>query len=185
MTVFLVAVVVVLLLAAALRLWLTANRLDRLHVRTEAAWAALDGAMARRIVAAKAIAAAGGLEPERAALLRGLARQADSANRDFRADAENDLTRALGALPATVDDELLAELVDAQERLTLARRFYNDAVRDTRALRDKRFTRMFRLAGSAALPDYFEIAELGPFGRPGEPGEPGETVTDVAGSPTR
>ncbi|WP_212753808.1 hypothetical protein [Nakamurella aerolata] len=179
MTVFLVVVVVVLLLAAALRLWLTANRLDRLHVRTEAAWAALDGAMARRIVATRAIAAAGGLEPERAAVLRGLARQADTANRDFRADAENDLTRALAVLPPTVDEELLAELFDAQERLSLARRFYNDAVRDTRALRDKRFTKLFRLAGSAALPDYFEISELRPLGRPDD------SVTDVAGSPTR
>ncbi|MGB3444922.1 MAG: NUDIX hydrolase, partial [Actinophytocola sp.] len=37
-----------------LGLWLaaTANRLDRLHVRTDAAWAALDAALARRAVVA-------------------------------------------------------------------------------------------------------------------------------------
>ncbi len=157
-----IAIVVLLLLIAALRLWLTANRLDRLHVRTEAAWAALEGALSRRVVAARAVAAAGGLEPERAAMLRGLARQADSADRAHRADAENDLSRALAALPGCVPAELNGELADAQQRLTLARRFYNDAVRDTRALRAAWFTRFFRLAGSAALPEYFEIAELHP-----------------------
>ena len=61
MTTAVVVVLVVLLLFAALRLWITANRLDRLHVRTEAAWSALEGALARRIVATRAVAAAGGL----------------------------------------------------------------------------------------------------------------------------
>ena len=51
MTTVVVVVLVFLLLVAALRLWTTANRLDRLHVRTEAAWSALEGALARRIVA--------------------------------------------------------------------------------------------------------------------------------------
>lgn len=162
MTTTVIVIVIVVLLLAALRLWLTANRLDRLHVRTEAAWAALEGALSRRVVAARAVAAAGGLEPERAALLRGLARQADSAGRSRRAAAETDLSRALSALPATVPPELLGELVDAQERLTLARRFYNDAVRDTVALRQAGFTRFFRLAGSAAMPEVFEIADLLP-----------------------
>ena len=62
MTTVVVVVLVVLLLVAALRLWITANRLDRLHVRTEAAWSALEGALARRIVATRAVAAAGGLD---------------------------------------------------------------------------------------------------------------------------
>ena len=56
----------------------------------------------------------------------------------------------------------------------LARRFYNDAVRDTRALRAVLFTRIFGLAGRAALPDYFEIAEYPAPHRPAEPGpQPG------------
>jgi 8-oxo-dGTP pyrophosphatase MutT (NUDIX family) len=154
-----IVLVVVLLLIAALRLWLTANRLDRLHVRTEAAWVALEGALSRRVVAARAMAAAGGLVPERAALLRGAARRADSADRAHRADAENDLSRALAALPADVPPDLAGELADANERVVLARRFYNDAVRDTLALRSGWFTRFFRLAGRAKAPQYFEIAE--------------------------
>lgn len=176
MTTTIIVIVVVVLLLAALRLWLTANRLDRLHVRTEAAWAALEGALSRRVVAARALAAAGGLPPERAALLRGLARQADIADRSRRADAENDLSRSLAGLPTGVPEDLLGELADAQERLTLARRFYNDAVRDTKALRQAQFTRFFRLAGSAAMPEYFEIAEFHP--------QPVEPATVPTGSTT-
>jgi hypothetical protein len=150
---------VLLLLFAALRLWITANRLDRLHVRTEAAWSALEGALARRIVATRAVSAAGGLDPPQADELRRLADVADNADRAHRADAENDLSRALSTVPAAAEPELAAELADAVERVLLARRFYNDAVRDTRALRAVLFTRVFGLAGRAAMPDYFEIAE--------------------------
>lgn len=159
MTTVIVVVLVVLLLIAALRLWLTANRLDRLHVRTEAAWSALEGALARRIVATRAVAAAGGLDHAQAEQLRRLADVADHADRAHRADAENDLSRALSTIPAASEPELAAELADAAERVVLARRFYNDAVRDTRALRAVLFTRVFGLAGRAAMPDYFEIAE--------------------------
>lgn len=159
MTTVIVVVIVVLLLAAALRLWSTANRMDRLHVRTDAAWAALEGALARRIVATRAVAAAGGLEHEQADEMRRLADTADNADRQHRADAENDLARALSTMPSVTRPELAVELADAAERVVLARRFYNDAVRDTRALRAEWFTRMFGLAGRTALPDYFEIAE--------------------------
>ncbi len=159
MTTVLVVVLLVVLLLAALRLWLTANRLDRLHVRTEAAWAALEGALSRRIVATRAAAAAGAFSGPDGARLRQLTRQADRADRAHRADAENDLSRALATQPPVVEPELAAELLDAGERVALARSFYNDAVRDTRALRAVWFTRLFRLAGRAALPDYFEIVD--------------------------
>ncbi|SDP20955.1 8-oxo-dGTP pyrophosphatase MutT, NUDIX family [Nakamurella panacisegetis] len=164
MTTFVVVVLLVVLLVAALRLWLTANRLDRLHVRTEAAWQALEGALSRRIVATRAAAAAGAFAEPDADRLRHLTSLADHAPRAGRADAENDLSRALAAQPPVVEPELAAELNDAGERVVLARSFYNDAVRDTRALRAVWFTRMFRLAGRAAMPDYFEIADHVPVG---------------------
>ena len=41
----------------------------------------------------------------------------------------------------------------------LARRFHNDAVRDTLALRERRPVRWLKLGGRAPLPTYFEIAE--------------------------
>jgi len=159
MTTAVVVVLLVVLLVAALRLWSTANRLDRLHVRTEAAWSALEGALARRVVATRAVAAAGGLDHAQAEELRRLADTADTADRRHRADAENDLSRALSAVPPASEPVLDAELADAAERVVLARRFYNDAVRDTRALRAVWFTRVFGLAGRAAMPDYFEIVE--------------------------
>lgn len=164
-----VVILVVLLLFAAFRLWLTANRLDRLHVRTEAAWGALEGALSRRVVAARAVAAAGGLPPAQAAELRRVADAADRSVRATRADAENDLSRVLSLLPPPGEEHLAAELDDAAERVLLARRFYNDAVRDTRALRAVWFTRVFGLAGRAALPEYFEIAESAAKAEAGAP----------------
>ncbi len=140
-------------------MWVTANRLDRLHVRTEAAWVALEGALSRRVAAARTAVAAGAFPAQTSAALRRLTALADRADRAHRADAENDLTRALAELPPIASTELATELADAGERVALARRFYNDAVRDTRALRAARFTRWFRLAGRATLPDYFEIAD--------------------------
>ncbi len=71
---------------------------------------------------------------------------------------------------------LVAELADAEARVLLARRFHNDAVRDTLALRERRAVRMLRLGGTAALPTYFEIVESPDAqavpqvgGQPGEP----------------
>jgi 8-oxo-dGTP pyrophosphatase MutT (NUDIX family) len=61
--------------------------------------------------------------------------------------------------PGSVPAGLIAELADAETRVLLARRFHNDAVRDTLALRERRLVRLFRLAGTATLPTYFEIAE--------------------------
>jgi hypothetical protein len=39
----------------------------------------------------------------------------------------------------------------------LARRFYNDAVRDTRELRGRRLPRLLRLHARRPLPRYFDI----------------------------
>src|ERR1700712_4944074 len=104
-----VVVLLVVLLIAAFRLWLTANRLDRLHVRTEAAWAALEGALSRRIVPTRAAAAAGAFPGPDGDRLRQLTRQADRADRAHRADAENDLSPALASQPPVTAADLAAE----------------------------------------------------------------------------
>lgn len=153
---------VLLLVVAVLGPWLAgvASRLDRLHIRTDAAWAGLDSALARRAVVARALAAAGCLAPADAATLRATADRAEMADPEEREAAENELTRLLGELDHDIPlPGLLAELVEAQQRLVLARRVYNDAVRDTRALRRGRLVRWLRLAGTAAEPEFFEIAE--------------------------
>jgi len=163
--------VALLVLALLLGPWalLTANRLDRLHVRTDAAWAALDAALGRRAVVARAVAAAADLDPATAERLRAAADRAERAGRPDRESAENELSRLLDEigrdrLPAA----LAAELGDAEQRVVLARRVHNDAVRDTLALRARRPVRWLRLAGTAPQPSYFEIAEPGTFGDPGE-----------------
>ena len=138
----------------------TANRLDRLNVRYDLSWQALDGALARRAVVARAVAIdayGGSAEGKR---LAALADAAERAPREGRENAENELSAALAMVdPASLPAGLIAELADAEARLLLARRFHNDAVRDTLALAERRPVRAFRLGGTAALPSYFEIVE--------------------------
>jgi 8-oxo-dGTP pyrophosphatase MutT (NUDIX family) len=154
------AVLAVVFLVVAAWAYQTAHRLDRLHVRYDLSWQALDGALARRAVVGRAVAVeayAGGPDGKRLATL---ADAAERAPRTAREAAENELSAALAVVdPASLPVALVAELADAEARVLLARRFHNDAVRDTLALRERRAVRILRLGGTAALPSYFEIAE--------------------------
>ncbi|WP_135453934.1 NUDIX domain-containing protein [Mycobacterium sp. DL99] len=153
------AVLVVLLLVGGWA-YQTANRLDRLHVRYDLSWQALDGALARRAVVARAVAVDAYAGAPAGKRLAALADAAERAPRAAREAAENDLSAALAAVdPAGLPVALVAELADAEARVLLARRFHNDAVRDTLALRERRAVRVLRLGGTAALPTYFEIVE--------------------------
>ena len=57
------ALLVAVLLGFAAWGYQTANRLDRLHVRYDLSWQAVDGALARRAVVARAVAASSSAEP--------------------------------------------------------------------------------------------------------------------------
>ena len=155
----LVVLLVVLLLVGAWA-YQTAHRLDRLHVRYDLSWQALDAALARRAVVARAVAVDSyGAGPE-GKRLASLAAAAEQAPRTGREAAENELSAALARVdPVSLPVALVAELADAEARVTLARRFHNDAVRDTLALRERPAVRLLRLGGTAVLPTYFEIAE--------------------------
>ena len=87
--------------------------------------------------------------------------------------AETNLTRVLRDVLADPKDslalrerpggtELLVELDAASRRVQLARRFYNDAVRDTRSLRGRRMPRLLHLAGRRELPQFFDIDDTVP-----------------------
>ncbi len=155
-----VAVLLVLLMAVAAWGYQTANRLNRLHVRYDLSWQALDAALARRAVVARAVAvdAYGGASEGRR--LAALADAAERAPRHAREARENELSAALAMVdPGSLPTALIAELADAEARVLLARRFHNDAVRDARALGERPVVRAFRLGGTATLPSYFEIAE--------------------------
>lgn len=154
------AVLVVVVLTVGGWALQTANRLDRLHVRYDLSWQALDGALARRAVVARAVAVDAYGDGPQAARLAALADAAERAPRPAREAAENELSAALARVDmASLPQPLVAELADAEARVVLARRFHNDAVRDTLALRERPVVRMLRLGGTAALPTYFEIVE--------------------------
>ena len=139
----------------------TAGRLDRLHARVDASWAALDAALVRRAAAARAVA--GQLEDPRAgAALAAAASAALEGAVAERERVENDLSRVLKAsLPLVLHDApgdaAMAELRTAVTRVGLARSFHNTAVKDTRVIRLRRLPRALRLAGRRALPEYFEM----------------------------
>lgn len=158
----LTALLVLVLVWSAMWAYQTANRLDRLHVRYDLSWQALDGALARRAVVARAVAADAYRDRPEGRRLAALADAAERAPRGSREAAENDLSAALAVVdPSAIPVALVAELADAEARVLLARRFHNDAVRDTLALRERRPVRWLRLGGTAPLPSYFEIAERG------------------------
>lgn len=151
-----VAVVAIVVLLASYVTW-TAGRLDRMHARVDAAWAALDAQLVRRAAAARELRSQ--LPPGPAASALDAAASASlDAGPDGREAVENDLSRALKAAAALVPgDTSLTELETASTRVGLARSFHNTAVTDTRALRRRRLPRALRLAGRRAMPTYFDI----------------------------
>jgi 8-oxo-dGTP pyrophosphatase MutT (NUDIX family) len=156
----LTAVLVLVLLLIGVWAYQTATRLDRLHVRYDLSWQALDAALARRAVVARAVAADAYRHRPEGRRLAMLADTAERAPRTGREAAENELSAGLAMVdPSAIPVALVAEMADAEARVLLARRFHNDAVRDTLALRERRPVRWLRLGGTAPLPSYFEIAE--------------------------
>ncbi|MFX1756803.1 MULTISPECIES: NUDIX hydrolase [Rhodococcus] len=157
-TILILSLVAAVVVAIGVWAYSTANRLDRLHVRSDLSWQALDAALARRAVVVRSIAASIPVPEGRALAL--LADTAERADRTRREEAENALSAALARLETgRLRPQLVAELADAEARVLIARRFHNDAVRDTLALRRRRPVRWLHLGGTAPLPTYFEIAE--------------------------
>lgn len=159
-------VVTVVVGVVLLTTWVTwiATRVERLHGRVDAARASLDAQLVRRAAALQALADSPGqpLDQALADRLRTVARASLDANPAAREMAENDLSRALYEIPADLDPDLLADLADAARRVAFARRFYNDAVRDTAALRRRGLPRLLRLGGRRPVPAFFEIDDTIP-----------------------
>ncbi len=157
-----IGVLIAAIVLIANSIYHTAHRLDRLHVRYDLSWQALDAALARRAVVARALNSSvvdiyGGAAGKR---LAALADAAERASREDREACENQLSAALATIdPSALPSALVAELADAEARVLLARRFHNDAVRDTRALGERPMVRLLRLGGTAPLPEYFEFVE--------------------------
>jgi hypothetical protein len=152
-----------------------ASRLDRLHNRLEAARTALDLAMVRRSSAAYELASSGLLDPATSLLLADAVRRARDADQAERDLAESDLTQALRAVfgqpgfRKELEDmdggsELIAEVEAAAQQVFIARKFYNDLAARTIYARRRPLARVFRLAGSAPRPEFFEIDDALPDG---------------------
>jgi hypothetical protein len=157
---FLLAAVLLLLLVAW-AVW-TLARLRRLGTRVARAWTTLDSQLQRRAGLAEELARnyPGALGEQRAAALAAAAADARAPAGGDRELAENALGRELRDLPPDlpgIPAALQADLAGTITRVGLARRFYNDAVRDTRALRRHRFPRLLRLHAGRPLPRYFDI----------------------------
>ncbi|QYH20578.1 hypothetical protein JKI95_11890 [Corynebacterium aquatimens] len=147
---------------AALAVWavLTAQRLNRLHIRLDRSRDALQAALDRRcaVIAATLPAAAGAARATEEVRL---------SDRDLRSrlDKEDALAAEVAVHRAATggdgaDSAAERELRDADTRVMLALRFYNDAVADTRALRLRPLVRTLRLGGTAALPEYAALGQL-------------------------
>lgn len=153
-----VLLALVVLATAAWCSW-TATRLDRMHLRYEAARAALRADLLQRSAVAVELAAGGLSDPASALVLLDAAHAArESEGAEEVAEAawmqESDLTRALHAveLPGPELEPLVGELRTAARRASMARRICNDLVATTLALRKRRRVRWFRLAGRAQPP---------------------------------
>ena len=158
----------------------TLTRLRRLALRVERAWASFDAQLRRRAGLAEELARnhAAALGADTAGRLASAAAAARASAAGDRELAENALGRELRELPVDlpgVPNALRTDLDGTRTRVALARRFYNDAVRDTRELRGRRFPRWLGLHRSRPLPRYFDIDDrierstrvTDPAGRPG------------------
>lgn len=146
-----VAVVVVVVLVATYLTW-TAARVDRLHARAYAAYAALDAHLVRRAAAASAVA-----EAVQLPALMYAARVALDARPDERDVAENDLTRQLRNVLAEAGSPAFTEIIAISRRVALARQVHNDVVRDALAVRRRLSVRALRLARKHPRPAYFDV----------------------------
>jgi hypothetical protein len=167
--------IVALLVVFLLYLRSVAGRLDRLHVRVEAAEAALDAQLVRRTAAANEVAHSGLVDPATAVLLADAASAAQGTRTEDRSGRETAESALSFALRAAFDEEevavlgttldgrhLVGEVREAGERVVMTRRFHNDVVRATLRLRRRRLVRWFRLAGTAPWPMAFEIDDAPP-----------------------
>jgi hypothetical protein len=140
----------------------TLSRLGRLESRVARAWTALDTQLQRRAGLAEELARhyPAAVGEDRAAYLAAFAADARRPVDGDRELAENALGRELRELPSDlpgVPAALQTDLAGTTTRVGLARRFYNDAVRDIRTLRRQRMPRLLRLHARRPLPRYFDI----------------------------
>lgn len=161
--------------------YLTAQRLHRMHKRVDQAAISLAGCLDRRAVAVRGVARSmrraavdiAVTDPDKAARIRAdadalsaateLAEDTDVYQPDVlmqRENIENDITLLLRRTDFSfIARDETEELQDAVSRMTLARRFYNSAVKEAISLQSAPLIRFLHLAGRAPQPQFFNIVE--------------------------
>ncbi|MDH2427377.1 hypothetical protein [Sphaerisporangium sp. TRM90804] len=162
-----VVLAVVAVITAVYVSW-RAGRLDRLHIRLESAREALDAALVRRAAVCLELAASRILDPATSLVLAAATHEARTAGPEEREHAESDLSRTLRAVidqerfkerlaETPAGPELIAELDTAVTKVIYSRRFYNNAVGQTRHAQRRWLAKTLRLAGHTEYPSFFEI----------------------------
>jgi hypothetical protein len=157
--------------------WVSAARLDRLHRRVASARASLGRQLVARAVAALDLAHSGVLDPASSLVVGEAAHAAlasmadDGGPRPDSGPVQSELSAtvllALGgptdvAALGPAGRELVGEVASAWYRVSLARRFYNEAVERTRRRRATWRVRLLRLAGRTPMPATFEMDDSWP-----------------------
>jgi len=147
-----------------------AGRLDRLHLKAEAARLSLDTQLAYRTSAVGRLVEklkAQNYQIDELAIVweEVLRREADEVNDDLQWQYESALTLAINNLVNTHQALLsnneyanvIADLAQASRRVQYAKAFHNDAQRNALKVRRRWLVRAFRLAGRAKLPSLIEF----------------------------
>ena len=174
----LVVAVVLLVCGVASYVTWTAGRLDRLLARVDSTWNALDAQLVRRAAIAVELAA----HLRRHRMLEDVAkdlqtaavaaRDAEPADREAREnDLGHEVRRVLDQIAGRggKTERLAGDLRAAASRVQLARQFYNDAVRDNRARRNRWLPRLLTVRHrDEPQRTFFEIDDSAPAEKPAD-----------------
>ena len=135
-------------------------RVDRANMRAERTWAALDAALVRRAQRALEVVLMPGIDPATALLVSDAAHAAlqPHLSHHDRERAESDLSHVLDAAGPMLPGNA-GRLDSERARASICRRLHNDAVATALSLRRRFTVRILLLAGRAAEPRPFEMAE--------------------------
>ena len=159
-TVEMVSLMIIVVLIVGWRVTWLATRVDRANVRAERTWAVLDAALVRRAERALELVLVPGIDPATALLVADAANAAldPQLSRQDRERAESDLSYVLDAIGPMLPSES-NRLESERARATICRRLHNDAVATALSLRRRYSVRLLQLAGHAAEPRPFEMAD--------------------------
>jgi signal transduction histidine kinase len=166
------------ILSALWRLSTAAGRLDRVHIRRDKLRVSLLLQLASRTSAVAQLSTAGALSAEANQRLSNLIERIAEASHEGQAKyfaAESDLTAALNEIFSTHSDvqaiststeifSIVNDLSDSCKRVSLARRFHNDAVGAAQLLHKRKIVRYLKLAGNTRFPRPIDMDDSIPEG---------------------